>query len=100
MTSAAEQTLSVSFSQYDSVHADIALAGRLDASTLPDAWTAAVEPAARQHVSQLTVDVSRLSYCDGAGLGLFAELRRIVSKNSGRLEFAGLRADQKRFVEM
>jgi len=79
---------------------NIALSGRLDASTLPRAWADAVEPTRRDVPKKITVDVSDLSYCDGAGLGLFAELRRLVSAAGGQLQFAGTKPEMQRFFEM
>jgi phospholipid/cholesterol/gamma-HCH transport system permease protein len=78
----------------------IALAGRLDASTLRQAWEAVVTPAQRQSPSELVVDVSGLTYCDGAGLGLLAELRRIAAEAGGRMRLEGARPEQERFLEM
>jgi phospholipid/cholesterol/gamma-HCH transport system permease protein len=70
------------------------------ATTLPEAWARAVEPLRHGPPSSLAIDVSQLTYCDGAGLGLFTELRRIVSSCGGKAEFVGARPDQQRFLEM
>jgi phospholipid/cholesterol/gamma-HCH transport system permease protein len=76
------------------------VAGVLDAETLPEAWVHALEPLRKAPLSSLAIDVSQLNYCDGAGLGFFAELRRVVSARGGETEFVGARPDQQRFLEM
>ena len=78
----------------------VSISGRLDAAALPQAWSEAVEPTRKQSPKRLLVDVSGLTYCDGAGLGLFAELRRIVVANGGEMKISGARPDQSRLLEM
>ncbi|HUO10584.1 MAG TPA: ABC transporter permease [Phycisphaerae bacterium] len=81
-------------------NARVGLAGRLDATTLPEAWSQAVIPIRKNLPAQLTVDVAGLSYCDGAGLGLFAELRRSVAVKGGSMQLTGVRPEQQRFLDM
>jgi phospholipid/cholesterol/gamma-HCH transport system permease protein len=88
------------FRRDDAGRASVALSGRLDAATLPRAWADAVEPVRVDPPRELTVDVSSLEYCDGAGLGLFAELRKLVAAGGGEMKFSGLRPEQQRFLEM
>lgn len=78
----------------------LTLSGQLNATTLPQVWAqalAAVQPNPPPH---LMIDVSQLTYCDGAGLGLFAELRRIVATAGGKTELVGPRPELQRFLEM
>jgi anti-anti-sigma factor len=78
----------------------VVIAGVLDAETLTEAWAHALEPLRKARPSSLAIDVSQLSYCDGAGLGLFTGLRRMVSAGGGETKFVGVRPDQQRFLEM
>jgi phospholipid/cholesterol/gamma-HCH transport system permease protein len=78
----------------------ITLIGRLDFAALPRAWAQGVEPMRRDPPKRLSVDVSALSFFDGAGLGFFAELRRIVSAGGGEMTLAGIRPEQRRLLEM
>ena len=41
-----------------------------------------------------------VSYCDGAGLGLFTELRRLAAQTGGRAEIVGLAPDLQQLVDM
>jgi phospholipid/cholesterol/gamma-HCH transport system permease protein len=68
----------------------LALAGRLDARTLPSIWemtrrAVADVPAARPVV----VDAAAVDYCDGAGAALFVDLLR--HPREGRLEVVNLK---------
>jgi anti-anti-sigma factor len=90
----------VLYSQYDAEHARIALAGRLDSSTFSEAWAAAIEPVARQLPAQLIIDISGLTYCDDAGVRLFAELRRLITAGNGEIKFDGVHPDQQRYTEI
>jgi phospholipid/cholesterol/gamma-HCH transport system permease protein len=78
----------------------VLIAGVLDAETLTEAWVQALEPLRKAPPSSLAIDVSQLNYCDGAGLGLFTGLRRMVSARGGETKFVGVRPDQQRFLEM
>src|SRR5262249_1918147 len=84
----------------DNRQAAIELSGWLDATTLPQAWSEAVMPTLRESPAKLTVDLSNLNYCDGAGLGLFAELRRIVSRYHGDLQLVRVKRELERFIGM
>jgi phospholipid/cholesterol/gamma-HCH transport system permease protein len=48
----------------------------------------------------VVIDASGVSYCDGAGLGLFAELRRLAAVRGGAAEVVGLAPDLQRLVSM
>ena len=93
-------TLKVTLRPQDGARLMVELAGRLDASTLQQAWEKAVEPTRKNPPKSLKIDLSELVYCDGAGLGLFAELRKIVVGSGGQMELAGARPELKRFVDM
>jgi len=101
MVAAAEiEPVKVTVSGLDSPQLRVELAGRLTASTLNNAWASAVGPAEHATAKQLLVDVSGLTYCDGAGLGLFAAMRRVMSARGGTMQFEGRRADQARLLDM
>ena len=79
---------------------EIALDGRLDAQSLPAAWTAVVD-AVRKGSKKIIIRGEKLSYCDGAGLGLFAELRRLAAeRGTPAPEFQGFNAELRRLVDL
>jgi phospholipid/cholesterol/gamma-HCH transport system permease protein len=75
----------------------LALAGRLDRHALPTLWPDATA-AVQAHPGDVVIDGSGLDYCDGAGLGLFAELRRLAHARGGQLTFAGFNPDLEALV--
>ena len=78
----------------------LSLAGRLDSGTLLDAWSRSVEPVRQARPRKLRVDAAGLTYCDGAGLGLFAELRRLLTSCGGEVEFVGLTGELQHLLDM
>jgi phospholipid/cholesterol/gamma-HCH transport system permease protein len=50
-------------------------------------------------VRQLTVDAQGLDYCDGAGLGLFAELRRMAAESGGQVELRNPSPDLRQLLD-
>ena len=78
----------------------IALTGRLDKETLAGVWAKAVDALRRASSKQVVIDASGVSYCDGTGLGLFAELRRLAARLGGQAEIVGLAPELQRLVGM
>lgn len=75
------------------------LAGRLDDATLPSVWPEVKKAVAGSASGSLVVDASHVSYCDGAGLGLFAEVRRLAAISRSGLTFRGFTPELERLVE-
>ena len=78
----------------------LSIAGRLDSGTFLQAWEESVEPCRRNVPRRLVVDLSAMDYCDGAGLGLLSELRRIVTSANGKFELSGVREEHRRLLAM
>ncbi len=78
----------------------IALRGRLDAAALLEIWPKAVEPIRQAAPKRVVVDAAGVTYCDGAGLGLFAELRRQAAAAGGEAEITGLSPELRRLLDV
>ena len=78
----------------------LAIGGSLSIATLQDAWGPTLDPIRRGKPERVTIDAGGLDYCDGAGLGLLAEVRRELSAWGGQLRVDGLKPDLQRLVEM
>ncbi len=95
-----EPGASVELRRDDDEQSVVRLAGRLEAGTLPGVWAKTVEPLRRATPKRLVVDGSGIEYCDGAGLGLFAELRRILATTGGEMHVTGLAPDLRRLLDL
>ena len=74
--------------------------GRLDAQTVPPLWAPALDAVRRASAPgrALTVEASGVNYCDGAGLGLLVEARRVASHAGAQCEVLGLQAETQRLL--
>ena len=66
------------------------LQGWLDSTTTSKVWKEATKAIDKFKTHQVTVDASQLEYCDGIGIGLLFELRRIQQSSGGTLDIYGL----------
>ena len=80
--------------------ARVVLKGGLDAETVVTCWTRIVDPLRQANASNVRVDASGVSYCDGAGIGLLVELQRLAAVNGGRAEITGLSAELEPLLRM
>jgi phospholipid/cholesterol/gamma-HCH transport system permease protein len=80
--------------------ARVILSGRLDAASVAANWARVVEPLRQGRAAATDIDASGVEYCDGAGVGLLIELRRIAARNGGQATIHGLPAKLAPLVEM
>ena len=80
--------------------AALSLAGRLDAISLPSVWAGILTPIEKAQPRALAVDMARITYCDGAGIGLLVEIDRQVRGRGGQVRFEHLGADQQRVLSV
>ena len=66
------------------------LSGDLDAHSLPPVWESTFAGLGQRPPGRVRVDASALRYCDGAGIGLLAELVLRSRAGGGQVEFVGL----------
>ncbi len=78
----------------------LAIGGRLSIASLNDAWRPTLDPIRREKPRRVTIDAAGLDYCDGAGLGLLAEIRRELAGWGGKLQVDGLKPELQKLVEM
>jgi phospholipid/cholesterol/gamma-HCH transport system permease protein len=67
--------------------------GRLDSSTTGTVWRRASAAVSRGKAQSVIVDASGVDYCDGAGIALLVQLRRLQSRSGGSLRIDGLRPE-------
>lgn len=69
------------------------IAGRLDSTTTGDIWSRATAAVKKAKAATVEVDASGIDYCDGSGIALFVQLRRLQSNAGGSLQITGLRPE-------
>jgi len=75
------------------------LAGRLNAHTLGQVWDTATGAVRDASPGGLVIDATDLTYCDGAGAGLFAELRKRSAQQSIRFDIVGLQDEMRALLD-
>jgi phospholipid/cholesterol/gamma-HCH transport system permease protein len=78
----------------------IAFCGELNAASLHDLWPQVIATVREGAAKQISIDTAAVSYCDGAGLGLLAELRREAKAHGTELHFVGGASDLLSLIEM
>ena len=74
--------------------------GELNAASLRDLWPQMIAAIRDGSPKQISVDTAAVSYCDGSGLGLIAELRREAKAHQIELKFIGGASDLLSLIEM
>jgi phospholipid/cholesterol/gamma-HCH transport system permease protein len=81
---------SFDFRQEDDSRVRLVLAGRLDRDATASIWSAATNKLRRSKVERAVVQADGITYCDGAGIALLAEFKRIQRGRGGQVEIEGL----------
>ncbi|MRX72084.1 anti-sigma factor antagonist [Bacillus lacus] len=73
--------------------------GEIDAFTAPKLREQLI-PLAEQEQPNITINLSKVSYMDSTGLGVFVGLLKVVRKNEGQLELVELSDRLERLFEI
>lgn len=71
----------------------LVIAGRLDADSTGRVWREATRLVASARAATVDLDAAAIDYCDGSGIALLIQLRRLQQKNRGKLQIHGLRPE-------
>jgi phospholipid/cholesterol/gamma-HCH transport system permease protein len=71
----------------------LAIDGRLDADSTGRVWRESIRLVAAARAATVDLDASAVDYCDGSGIALLIQLRRLQQKAGGKLEIHGLRPE-------
>lgn len=67
--------------------------GRLDSNTTGGIWRRATAALSGAKATNAIVDATGIEYCDGAGIALLVQLRRLQSRAGGSFQIDGLRPE-------
>ena len=76
------------------------LQGRLDSTTTGALWQQALRLTSRKTFSHMAVDASEVEYCDGAGIALLVQLRRMQFENGGDFTLIGLKTEFQQLLDL
>ena len=71
----------------------LAIDGRLDADSTGPVWRESTRLVAAARAGTVDLDASAMDYCDGSGIALMIQLRRLQQTAGGKLEIHGLRPE-------
>lgn len=71
----------------------LVIAGRLDADSTGSIWRESTRLVAAARAATVDLDAAAIDYCDGSGIALLIQLRRLQQKNRGQLQIHGLRPE-------
>ena len=71
----------------------LTVAGRLNVSTVPKVWRTTTDTIQRAAPRRVIVDGAGITYCDGAGLAYFAQVRRTAAVHGVGVDLEGLAPD-------
>jgi phospholipid/cholesterol/gamma-HCH transport system permease protein len=78
----------------------ISIKGSLNVHTLSGAWVKTFDALRKSQSRNVVINGADLNYCDGAGLGLLAEVRREVAGRGGKMQIENLRSDLRSLVDI
>ena len=76
------------------------LHGRLDANAVAVTFPQILGPISGAQVRDVTLDGSQTTYCDGAGIGLIGEVRRVAALNGGVVRFRGFSPEFQNLIDI
>jgi len=71
----------------------LTIEGSLDSTSSGDIWKKTMEAVENKKPSRITIDASKIDYCDLSGISLFLELSRRQSSTGGEVEIRGLKPE-------
>jgi phospholipid/cholesterol/gamma-HCH transport system permease protein len=71
----------------------LVIIGRLDADNTGRIWRESTRLVSGARAATVDLDAAPIDYCDGSGIALLIQLRRLQHQNGGKLEIHGLRPE-------
>jgi phospholipid/cholesterol/gamma-HCH transport system permease protein len=76
------------------------ITGRLDTNSTGRLWRQAFHVLEQSRPSQVVIDASSVSYCDGAGVAFFVKLQQHLAETGGQVTIRGLREEFRRLLDL
>ncbi len=78
----------------------IKIEGRLDQKTIASIWNKNIQMQQKYKPAKLTIDATDINYCDGAGIGLLSELKKLQLQEQKSFVILGLDSHLQRLLDM
>jgi phospholipid/cholesterol/gamma-HCH transport system permease protein len=88
------------FQRGEDGQARLILGGRLDRDTTASIWRQSAHVLRQAKIPCLIVEAGEIVYCDGAGIALLTEFKRIQQENDGQIEIRDLRPEFRQLMTL
>jgi len=78
----------------------LTLEGRLDSTSTATVWETALQALEEKNYNRLTIDASKLEYCDGSGISLLHELDTLGREKADQLSIVGLKKEFQKILDL
>jgi phospholipid/cholesterol/gamma-HCH transport system permease protein len=93
-------TVQVAIDKTDLQNIKIIISGRLDYKTTANIWQQCLDLQDHFKPKALIVNIEKINYCDGAGIGLLLELEKLQKTDQNNLQIVGLSSRLKKLMAM
>lgn len=76
------------------------ITGRLDTNSTGRLWRQALHVLEQSRPTQVVIDASSVSYCDGAGVAFFVKLQQHQAETGGQVTIRGLKEEFRRLLDL
>lgn len=91
---------SIDYQKLDKSRFKVVISGSLNAEAVGRLWAKTLRKVTRTSPQVLVVDAGGVDYCDGAGMGLLLQLKRIQEQKAGTIQIEGLRAEFEQLLQL
>ena len=74
--------------------------GRLDSNSTANVWEPAMQAMEKKNYSRVTIDASKLEYCDGSGISLLHEIDTLGRKKADPVSIVGLKKEFQQILDL
>ena len=84
---------SIEYQRLDKNRLKLVIVGKLNTEAAGRLWTRTIRKVIKSAPDVLLVDAAAVDYCDGAGMALLLQLKRVQEQNFRKIEIEGLRTE-------
>jgi len=97
---ASDSPLSLQTSTSDDGTLTLTFEGRLDSASTATVWETAMRAMEEKNYNRLTIDASKLEYCDGSGISMLHELDTLGREKADPVSIVGLKKEFQKILDL